>query len=112
MQTKERHYHQIAELVPRYRGDFPDSQLTEQITRRFHAMTFLPPTARPGQPSLVATADGAIKRILFKIPNYAARETIMTAAYRGLFKALSSDVEFVVLAQESAAKTVKQWLEE
>ena len=109
---KTRHYPAIAALVPRYRGDLPQPELTRRMDPALDAFTLLESlgVARPQRPSLVPSADGPIRRLLFTIPAYATQEPIMAAAYQRLLQTLPEDVGLVILVQAAAEQTVQQWL--
>jgi hypothetical protein len=97
--------------VPRYRGDLAEPERTRQMARAGCAQPAR--TARGCRahgPSADPTADGAIKRLLFTIPAYAAADPIMSAAYKRLLATLPADTRLVILVQESAEPTVRQWL--
>lgn len=70
----------------------------------------------PRAPSLVATADGAIGRMLLTIPAYAVREPSpatsnpYAVAYRDLLAKLPSTTELVVLTHEAVQTSVAEWL--
>jgi hypothetical protein len=109
---KTRHYSPVKALVPRYRGDLPQPELSRRMDRALDAFTLLETlgAARPAQLALIPTADGPIRRLLFTIPAYATEEPVMAAAYQRLFQTLPDDAGLVILVQAAAEQTVQQWL--
>jgi hypothetical protein len=109
---KTRHYSKPDALVPRFRGDLPEPELMRRMDRALDAFTLFEPlgVVRPTRPALIPTADGEIKRMLFTIPQYAAVDPVMSAAYRRLFATLPTTTRLVILVQASAEATVQQWL--
>ena len=111
---KTRHYQKPDALVARYRGDLPDPEFKLRMDRMLDAFTLVERLGviRPARPALIPTADGEIKRLLLTIPQYAAVDPVMSAAYRRLFATLPRGTGLVILAQASAEATVQQWLAE
>ena len=71
----------------------------------------------PDAPSLIASADGAIARMLMTIPSYAVREPAgadsnpYAAAYRDMLGKLPAGIELLVLTHEGVAQEVAAWLD-
>jgi hypothetical protein len=111
---KKRHYAKIPQLIRRDKGDLPSEDFAVQLRRRMAAFRFVeaaqPPPVRPSNPSLIGTADGAIKRILLTIPKYAVDDPTMSAAYQALIGSLPATTAIVALVQNSAKPTIDSWL--
>ncbi len=68
---------------------------------------------RPGSPSLVASADGAMARLLLTIPSYAVQggsDNPYGVVYRDLLAKLPDQTELVILTHDAAADSVRGWL--
>src|SRR5918992_4181541 len=71
----------------------------------------------PDSPSLIASADGAIARMLMTIPSYAVREPAgadsnpYAAAYRDMLGKLPAGIELLVLTHEGVAPEGPAWLD-
>lgn len=112
MEIKERHYRRIPQLIRRDRGDGRSHALDSGSLDKLNALYLMEavPGVGPSHPELIPTADGAIERLLFTIPNYAVEDETMAHAYQGLFAALPPDVRLVVLTQKSCETVVRKWL--
>ena len=113
---RPQHFPKIAGEVVRTDRDVPD----EARRRRAATAAMAADMARrePTAPSLVATADGGIARMLLTIPLYAVTEPTGSpsnpygAAYRDLLAKLPASTELVVLTHEAVKPTVATWLDE
>ncbi len=68
---------------------------------------------RPRSPALVATAAGAIARLLLTIPGYAVQggaDNPYAVVYRDLLAKLPAQTELVILTHEAVADTVRAWV--
>ena len=112
---RPQHFPTIAGEVVRTDRDVPDEDRRRRAATAAMAadMTRREPTA----PSLVATADGGIARMLLTIPAYAVTEPTgppsnpYGAAYRDLLTKLPASTELVVLTHEAVQPAVAQWLD-
>lgn len=68
--------------------------------------------ARPVQPRLVGSAEGAFRQILLTIPDYAVASPPLAAVYRELLRQLPVGTGIVVLTHESVVSDVHVWLYE
>jgi hypothetical protein len=104
------HLARVAGEVKRTDADVPPE------ARRLRAVTAATATAmlrgEPRSPALVATADGAIARMLLTIPGYAAggEDNPYALVYRDLLAKLPAEIELVILTHDAAAATVGAWL--
>lgn len=114
MTVKERHYPKISGLVRRDRGDSGVHNLDHATPGKLAGKIFagVMRAVSPAEPRLVATAAGDINRILLTIPNYAASEPIIAAAYQSLLAQLPKTMEVVILVQQSAEAAVSGWLKQ
>jgi hypothetical protein len=68
---------------------------------------------RPRSPALVATAAGAIARLLLTIPSYAVQggaDNPYGVVYRDLLAKLPAQTELVILTHDEVADTVRGWV--
>jgi hypothetical protein len=68
---------------------------------------------RPRAPALVATAAGAIARLLLTIPSYAVQggaDNPYGVVYRDLIAKLPAQTELVILTHDGVADTVRSWV--
>jgi hypothetical protein len=68
---------------------------------------------RPHSPALVATAAGAISRLLLTIPRYAVdggADNPYGVVYRDLLAKLPAQTELVILTHDAVADTVRGWV--
>jgi hypothetical protein len=106
-EVRPRHYAQPPELVRRSVGDVTAEFQRGRVVAAPILAELLPP--RPLRPRLVASAGGAIARLLLTVPTYAARAQPLATVYRDLLDKLPSQTRFLVLAHESVAATVGGW---
>ena len=64
---------------------------------------------RPARPRLVASAGAAVTRMMLTVPAYAVESPPLAAAYRDLLAKLPAQTDYLVLAHESVADTVRGW---
>ena len=102
---RERHYPSIPGLTPRTEGDQTPQfmQLRSTVT----AFTRID-RAKPQSPSLVSTSEGSLDRILFTIPNYAAKS--FSTTYQEIFRTLPDSTRVVALVHEETKKIVENWI--
>ena len=105
---RPRHYERTDLLVSRTFSDV-DPEVHVSRARALPFTEALRP--RPARPRLVATAEGAIARMLLTVPAYAVAAAPLAAAYRDLLQQLPAPVELVVLTHTSAAADVRGWLD-
>jgi len=108
---RPRHHPPVAGEIRRTDADLPDDVRRARL--RTAAVAASISGTRPSSPSLVATADGAIARLLLTIPSYAV-EGVDTnpyaAVYRDLIVKLPAETELVVLTHDGVAADVRAWL--
>ncbi len=106
---RPRHYPRTDQLVRRTFADIgSDAHRARALTVPFtEAMR-----PKPARPRLVATAEGAIARMLLTIPAYAVAAEPLSVIYRGLLQELPTSVGLVVLTHESVADEIGRWLTE
>ncbi|MGH9280318.1 MAG: hypothetical protein ACRD12_19740 [Acidimicrobiales bacterium] len=105
---KPPHYAATPGLVRRTRGDLPPEALEARAYRTLLTAPLL--GARPEEPTLVSTAQGAIRRMLLTVPDYAIGSEPLTDVYRSLLRELSPTVALVVLTHESVEGDVRDLL--
>ncbi len=105
---KPRHYAKPAGLVRRTHRDASRDELRARGLRTALTQELL--EARPSQPRLVSTAEGAFARLLLTIPSYAVEAPELAAIYAGLLRTLPKPTALVVLTHESVAATIASWL--
>ncbi|MGH9224673.1 MAG: hypothetical protein ACRD2W_13050 [Acidimicrobiales bacterium] len=105
---KPRHYPATPGLVRRTQADFTRDQLRSRGVRT--ALTEPLLDVRPAQPRLVSSAEGALRRLLLAIPDYAVASPPLAAIYGDLCGALGPDVALVILTHEAVAADVRRML--
>ena len=108
---RPRHHAPVAGEIKRTDADQP------QDARRRRAATAAVAAqitgTRPRSPSLVASAAGAIARLLMTIPSYAVQggeDNPYGVVYRDLIAKLPPSTELVILTHDEVADTVRSWL--
>ncbi len=104
---RPRHYDKTPELVIRTAGDLTP---TEMEGRALHGPFTELAEPKPQRPRLVSTAEGALRRVLLTIPEYAVRSRPLADRYLELFRLLPADTALVVLTHDPVAATVEAWL--
>lgn len=102
-----RHYERTPALVIR---TFADVETEVHRARALAAPFTEAMRPRPAQPSLVASASGAIDRMLLTIPSYAVGSEPLAAVYRDLLQKLPASASLVILSHQSVAGDVGRWL--
>ena len=105
-----RHHPPVAGEIKRTDADVPEQARRRRA--RTAAVAAELTRARPASPSLVATASGAIERLLLTIPGYAARGGTSNpygAVYRDLLAKLPQQTHVVILTHEAVEQTVREW---
>jgi hypothetical protein len=108
---RPRHHPPVEGEIRRTAADLPDDARRRRL--RTAAAAARISATRPQAPSLVATAAGAIARLLLTIPSYAvigAERNPYAVVYRDLLAKLPAQTALVILTHESAADTVREWL--
>ena len=108
---RPRHYGRVEGEIVRTAADVPED--ARRRRERTAAIVEELAGAQPQSPSLVATATGAMTRLLLTIPGYAARGGVGNpygAAYRDLLAKLPAHTALVVLTHRGVADTVREWV--
>ena len=108
---RPRHHPPVPGEVHRRDSDVPDDVL--RVRLRTAAVAASIAATRPLSPSLVATAAGAMARLLLTIPGYAAAGGARNpygAVYRDLIAKLPAETGLVILTHEAVAEDVRGWL--
>ncbi len=110
---RPRHHPPVEGEVRRTDADLPeDVRLRRASTAAVAAQIS---GTRPSSPSLVATAQGSIARLLLTIPSYAVRGAAQNpygAVYRDLLAKLPPETELVVLTHDAVGEIVRGWVAE
>jgi hypothetical protein len=108
---RPRHHPPVAGEISRTDTDLPaDVRRARLRTAAVAASIF---GTRPSSPSLVATAQGAIARLLLTIPSYAVEGGAANpygAVYRDLIVKLPGETKLVILTHDAVADEVRGWL--
>ncbi len=106
------HHHPLVEgEIRRTHADVPD-EARRRRTRTAAVAAQISGT-RPASPSLVASAEGSIARLLLTIPSYAARggaQNPYGVVYRDLLAKLPAVTELVILTHDGVAGVVGEWV--
>ncbi len=108
---RPRHHPPVAGEISRTDADLPADARRARL--RTAAVAASISGTRPASPSLVASAQGAIARLLLTIPSYAAaggEANPYGAVYRDLVAKLPRESELVILTHEAAERDVRAWL--
>jgi hypothetical protein len=108
---RPRHHPAVAGEIRRTDADLPADVRRARL--RTAAVVASITGTRPSSPSLVASADGAIARLLLTIPSYAVEggeANPYGAVYRDLIAKLPGKTELVILTHEAVAGEVRGWL--
>ena len=108
---RPRHHPPVAGEIHRRDADLPAEVRRARL--RTAAVAASIAGTRPSAPSLVATAQGSIARLLLTIPSYAVEGGVRNpygVVYRDLLAKLPADTELVVLTHEGVAEEVRGWL--
>ena len=108
---RPRHHPPVAGEVHRRDADLPADVRRARL--RTAAVAASISGTRPTSPSLVATAQGAIARLLLTIPSYAVEGGARNpygVVYRDLIGKLPAETELVVLTHDAVAGAVRGWL--
>jgi len=108
---RPRHHPPVAGEVRRTDADLPDD--VRRMRLRTAAVAASISGTRPASPSLVATAQGAIARLLLTIPSYAVEggdTNPYALVYRDLIAKLPLQTELVILTHDAVAADVRGWL--
>lgn len=109
---RPRHFPKVPGAIKRTDRDVP-AEVHRRRVQTARAAAELAPT-KPDSPSLVATADGAIAKMLLTIPDYAVAggdENPLGAVYRDMLMKLPRGIELVVLTHDGVAIDVQAWVE-
>ena len=108
---RPRHYPPVEGEIARTDSDLDDDARSRRL--RSAALANELAARRPSAPSLVATASGAIARMLLTIPSYAViggDANPYGVVYRDLLAKLPQTTELLILTHASAAGDVVAWL--
>ena len=108
---RRRHHPPVAGEITRTDADVPDDVRRARL--RTAAVAAPISGTRPSSPSLVATAAGAIARLLLTIPSYAVQggeDNPYGVVYRDLIAKLPAETELVILTHDAVAADVRGWL--
>ena len=108
---RPRHHQPVAGEITRTDADLPGEVRRARL--RTAAVAAAISGTRPASPSLVATASGAIARLLLTIPRYAVQGGAgnpYAAVYRDLIAKLPAATELVILTHDAVADDVRGWL--
>ena len=108
---RPRHHPPVAGEISRTDADLPADVRRARL--RTAAVAASISGTRPSSPSLVATAQGAIARLLLTIPSYAVEggdANPYGAVYRDLIAKLPGETELVILTHEVVETEVRGWL--
>jgi hypothetical protein len=108
---RPRHHPPVAGEIRRTDADLPDDARRARL--RTAAVAASITGTRPTSPSLVATAQGAIARLLLTIPSYAVDggdANPYAVVYRDLLAKLPAETELVILTHDAVAAEVRGWL--
>jgi hypothetical protein len=108
---RPRHHPPVAGEIKRTDADLPDD--ARRLRLRTAAVAAQLTGTRPAAPSLIATAQGAIARLLLTIPSYAAsggERNPYGVVYRDLLAKLPAATELVILTHDAADEIVRGWL--
>lgn len=109
---RPRHHPRVEGEIARTDADLPDDARRRRLRTAATAAQLT--GTRPASPSLVATAAGAIARMLLTIPAYAVRgapANPYAIVYRDLLAKLPAETRLVILTHESVAAQVRDWLD-
>ncbi len=104
---RTRHYPRTPGLVNRTHADV-DAEVHRNRALAAPFTAAMGP--RPARPRLVATAEGAIGRMLLTVPAYAVGSPPLAAVYQELLGALPAAVSLVVMTHQETAADVRAWL--
>ncbi|MDP1849707.1 MAG: hypothetical protein Q8K79_18110 [Solirubrobacteraceae bacterium] len=108
---RPRHHPPVAGEIHRRDADLPDDVRRARL--RTAAVAASIAGTRPSAPSLVASGQGAIARLLLTIPSYAVEGGARNpygVVYRDLLAKLPADTELVILTHDGVADEVRGWL--
>ncbi|HEV2777488.1 MAG TPA: hypothetical protein VGV90_18000 [Solirubrobacteraceae bacterium] len=108
---RPRHHAPVAGEIHRRDADVPDDVRRARL--RTAAVAASISGTRPSSPSLVASAHGAIARLLLTIPSYAVEGGARNpygVVYRDLIAKLPAATELVILTHDAVADDVRGWL--
>lgn len=108
---RPRHHPPVPGEIHRRDADLPDDVRRARL--RTAAVAASIAGTRPSSPSLVATAHGAIARLLLTIPSYAVDggpRNPYGVVYRDLLAKLPEETDLVILTHEAVADDVRGWL--
>jgi len=105
---RPRHHPPVAGEITRTDADVPGDVRRARL--RTAAVAASISGTRPSSPSLVATAAGAIARLLLTIPRYAVEGDPYGVVYRDLIAKLPAQTELVILTHDAVAADVRGWL--
>ena len=108
---RPRHHTPVAGEISRTDADLPADVRRARL--RTAAVAASISGTRPSSPSLVATAHGAIARLLLTIPSYAVdggEANPYGAVYRDLIAKLPAPTELIILTHDAVADEVRGWL--
>jgi hypothetical protein len=108
---RERHYPRVPGEIKRTDADVPLEARRARARTAATAAALL--RGEPRSPALVASADGAIARLLLTIPGYAAAGVgnPYAVVFRDLLVKLPDDIELVILTHDGVAATVGEWVQ-
>jgi hypothetical protein len=106
---RPRHYRRTDQLVRRTFADIGSAALQARALTVPFTEAMRP---KPVRPRLIATAEGAIARMLLTIPAYAVAAEPLSAIYRELLTELPASVGLVIMTHESTAGQIGRWLAE
>ena len=108
---RPRHHPPVPGEIHRRDADLPDDVRRARLRTAAVAASFA--GTRPSAPSLVASAHGAIERLLLTIPSYAVEGGAgnpYAVVYRDLLRKLPAQTALVILTHDAVAGDVRGWL--
>ena len=102
-------------IEPRFKRDSEITQEAIEARRLALDIFFGGAQARLGDPSLISSSHGAIKKVLLTLPNDLFStddpQTVKTAeTVKDLLPRLGAGVELIIVTQDSSAPQLNQWL--
>jgi hypothetical protein len=110
-QPRLRPYEKPPEFVARYEYDLPGRRLLRYDEIRESMEEYIPAhPPLPTAPKLVSSIDGAISCLLFTVPSFVLAQNDYWDVYKDLFIKVPNTAELIVLAHESIAPEVEDWM--
>ncbi|MEJ8757274.1 hypothetical protein WG947_09725 [Pontibacter sp. H259] len=108
---RPRYYQNIIQLLQEDEQDISEEGMRRRCTALSILQDYIP---LPANPNLMPSADGALKGIIFTIPDYAFKgeNNPIWDAYKDLLRKLPVYTKLYLLAHESIVTELQQWLAE